>query len=54
MKTFQQFQESKLKALKLALDVGKTAAKNVEPFTNIVSGLLRLPKLKKNIDNKNN
>ena len=53
MKTFQQFQESKLKALKVALDVGKTAAKQVIPSASFLYGLMKLPKLKKNIDNLN-
>tara|TARA_B100000900_G_scaffold65158_1_gene50374 strand:+ start:544 stop:714 length:171 start_codon:yes stop_codon:yes gene_type:complete len=56
MKTFQQFQENKLKAGKFALEVGKRAAKQVAPSASFFYGLFKLPKLKKNIDNlrKNN
>ena len=52
MKTFQQFQEN---IAKLALTAGKIAAKKVGPVSSAVYGALKLPKLKKNIDNlKNN
>jgi len=49
MKTFQQFQEN---TAKLAIKAGKIAAKKVSPVASAVYGVLKLPKLKKNLEKK--
>ena len=50
MKTFQQFQENKIK---FALGVGKKVSKQVAPTANFLHGLMKLPKLKKNLEKNN-
>ena len=50
MKTFQQFQEDKVK---MAVTAGKAAAKKISPIASAVYGILKLPKLKKNLEKNN-